>query len=138
MYHHHSTADSMKNNILERIETFKIKDDGIVVVSGKKRTRKPKNAIDPNAIHTEYDSYVWNRYGEGNNHMSKSLLGKLWRHGEFETIYDVPLDGTYIFQAYDAGERGCGSFGRITAIKVDEAPKVPFVDPGAIGGITAQ
>lgn len=86
----------------------------------------------------EYDPYVWNRLGEGNNHLPLSHMGCLWRSNEFETIYDVPLDGSYTFYIYDSGERGLGSFSRITACKKGENPFVPKVNPGGIPQITAD
>ena len=115
LYHHHNTKDSLKLEVLNRIQWAK-KDN----------------------IYQIYDSYVWNRYGEGKNYMSLSLLNNLWSSSEFDTIYDVPLDGSYIFYTYDSGERGLGSFGRITAKKADADSKIPFVNPGALIPITAN
>jgi hypothetical protein len=67
-----------------------------------------------------------------------ALLDCNWSSSEFETIYDVPLDGTYIFQIYDSGHRGYGSKNNITAIETGRQPYVPYVNPGAIIPITAN
>ena len=113
--HHHNRVDSRKVEIIAAIT--KVKD---------------KN------IYQEYHPYVWNRYGEGKNYMSICLFSNLWSSSEFDTIYDVPLDGSYIFYSYDSGERGLGSFGRMSAKKVEQETRVPFVNPGALIPITVN
>lgn len=115
LYYHHNTSDSSKTKILKQIEAVK-RGDG----------------------HKEYDSYIWNYQGEGKNYMSRCLLGNIFSSSEFETIYDVPLDGTYSFHIYDSGQRGLGSFNRIKAEKVEVKPLVPYVNPGALIPITAN
>jgi hypothetical protein len=62
-----------------------------------------------------YDPYIWNRQGEGNNYLPQSQMGCIWNSSRFGTIYDVPLDGSYIFYAGDSGERGLGSFHYMSA-----------------------
>ena len=69
---------------------------------------------------------------------SRCLLDCKFRSSEFESIYDVPLDGSHIFQMYDSGERGLYAQNRITAVKVEEKPVIPHVNPGAIIPITAN
>ena len=87
---------------------------------------------------TEYNSYYWNYSPDGSSQMPVALLGCLFSSSEFNSIYDVPLDGTYRFQIYDSGQRGLGSFNRITAVKQEEEAYVPYVNPGAIIPITAN
>ena len=112
-YHHHDRVEMVDINFF--IERLKHEDS-----------------------HTSYDPYYWNHSG-GTSQMPIALLGRLWSScAEFETMYDVPLDGTYRFQCYDSGQRGLGSFGRITAIKVEEPAYVPHVEPGAMVPITAN
>ena len=85
----------------------------------------------------EYNSYIWNYQGEGNNYMPISQMGKIWRHDIYETIYDVPLDGTQIFYSYDSGGRGLGAFHRISCHETGKCPFVPKVKPGGFPQITA-
>ena len=113
MYFHHGSSESMKKTIQKQIDYLIKREE-----------------------HTEYDPYIWNYYGKGKNRMSLCLLGCLWSGPG--TIYDVPLDGTYKFHIYDSGQRGLGSFNRITATKVENAVVVPHVDPGAFIPITAN
>ena len=119
LFYHHSEAESLAKEIMKTMQELK-------------DTEKELRA------HLEYNNYIWNHYGEGNNYMSRSLLGRLWRSSEFGTIYDVPLDGTYYFYCYDSGERGSGSFGRITCAKQGEGPRVPKVNPGGFPQVTAD
>jgi len=87
-YYHHSTEDSMLKKINEHIEAIKNGSRWCI-----------------------YDPYIWNYQGEGNNYTSRCLLGNLWYSiSGFESIYDVPLDGTYKFFITDSGQRGCGSY----------------------------
>jgi hypothetical protein len=121
LYYHHGRADSLEKEI----------DKQLLAV---------KNAIDCNRImpffslirneHSVYHPYVWNYYGEGNSRMSRSLLGRLWA-GKFDSIYDVPLDGSYIFYTYDSGQRGLGAFDYITAIEADKTPTINKPNPGS-------
>jgi len=111
-YHHHSSVDNI--NI-----------DPYIALAKSQQS------------HTSYDSYYWNHSG-GTSQMPIALLGRLFSSSEFDTIYDVPLDGTYRFQCYDSGQRGMGAFDRITAIKVEAPAYVPFVNPGAMIPITAN
>jgi len=111
-YHHHSKVDII--DITPHLEKLK-----------------------RNESHTSYDSYYWNHSG-GSSQMPIALLGFLWSSSDFDSMYDVPLDGSYKFQCYDSGQRGLGSFGRITAVKVEEEAYVPFVNPGALIPITAN
>jgi hypothetical protein len=64
-------------------------------------------------------------------------LGNLWNHEDFQSIYNVPLDGSYRFIVYDSGHRGCGARDYITAVSVTEKPKIPEVNPGGFPPITA-
>lgn len=112
LYHHHGKQDSSVKTIKSRIERIKERNK-----------------------YTEYDPYGWNW---DLSYPGLSLLGCIWSSSFFESIYDVPLDGSYIFYIYDSGERGSGSKNRMTAKKVDVAPYVPYVNPGAIIPITAS
>jgi hypothetical protein len=112
-FYHHSTESSMLETIKRHLEALK----------------------EPDARWNVYDPYIWNRQGEGNNTTSRCLLGNLWdRTEDFETIYDVPLDGTYKFVITDSGSRGLGSYNYIRANKVDEEVYVQKVNPGAFRG----
>jgi len=110
--HHHGRQDSLLSTIKSRIA--KLKEKG---------------------SYTEYDNYGWNW---GVTHPGVSLLGCRWSSCDFEEIYNVPLDGSYIFYVYDSGERGSGSRNRISAKKVEEPTNVPYVNPGAIIPITVS
>jgi DNA repair exonuclease SbcCD ATPase subunit len=112
-YYHHGRSDSLNKEIQQRLD--RMKED--------KR-------------HDEYNNYIWNYQGEGKNYMPKSQLGYLWGSSEFNTIYDVPLDGSYVFYTYDSGQRGCGSFDYITVKKVEVKATVPYVNPGGFPQIT--
>ncbi len=117
LYFHHGYSESMKSKITEAINSFK-------------NTDRPR--------HDVYDPYIWNYQGEGRNYMPKSQLGCLFSgNKDCPTIYDVPLDGSFKFHIYDSGQRGSGSFNCITATKVEVAPVIPFVNPGALIPITA-
>ena len=110
--HHHGRADSLKGSITEAIERVKR--------SGR---------------HTHYDSYIWNY--QNSSYMPYSWLGCIFRSSDFETIYDVPLDGTYVFYTYDSGQRGLGSFSGMSVRKVETEASVPTVNPGGIIPTTA-
>ena len=112
-FYHHGREDSMLKTINNHIEQLK----------------------KPNASWQIYDPYIWNYQGEGRNYTSRCLLGNLWSRSEgFETIYDVPLDGSYKFYITDSGSRGLGSYDYIQAAKVDEPVYVPKVNPGGFFG----
>lgn len=114
LYYHHSQADSLEHRVKEAIEQAK---EGQTQV---------------------YDPYIWNRQGEGNNYLPLCQFGKIWIHDQFDSIYDVPLDGTWQFYGYDSGERGLGAFHRISAHETGNPPYVPRVQPGGIPQITAR
>ena len=99
-FYHHSTKDSIKNEIIEAIDFLK----------------------------------RYNKFEDRNGVLS--LFGNIWRNNEFETIYDVPLDGTYIFYIYDSGQRGLGSCNIITASKKDSI-NIPYVNSGSFPPIKA-
>ena len=110
--HHHGRADSLKGSIATAIDEVK-------------RTGR----------HTHYDSYIWNY--RDSSYMPYSWLGCIFRSSDFETIYDVPLDGTYVFYTYDSGQRGLGSFSGMSVRKVETEASVPTVNPGGIIPTTA-
>jgi hypothetical protein len=113
LYYHHDRSDSSMKQIESALKSVK---DG---------------------NYEEYDSYIWNRQGEGNSYMPLCQFHNIYRAVDgFDTIYDVPLDGTYQFHIYDSGQRGLGSFNYITATKVEEEVAVPFVNPGGFPQIT--
>lgn len=113
-YLHHGRTDSMKTEIENAIARVGYSDN-----------------------HLEYDSYFWNYNTAKSSYMPISQLGCLWR-GDFDTIYDVPLDGTYKFHIYDSGSRGMGSMNHITCEKVEAEIKAPYVNPGAFVPITIR
>ena len=113
LYYHHGTKDPETATIQDKIDSVKNENK-----------------------HVEYHPYIWNHQGEGENYMPKCQLGYLWSSLEFDTIYDVPLDGTWIFHAYDSGQRGLGVFHYLTATKIEEEVDVPYVDPGGFPQIT--
>jgi hypothetical protein len=135
-YYHHSTSNSVKDSVKNAINIL----SGIrkEYLAKKKEIDDPYCDIVPRRAHLMYDPYVWNRLGEGKNYLPLCQHGSLWSHSEFETIYDVPLDGTYQFYIYDSGERGLGSFNRITCKRVEEKTEIPVVNPGAMPPITAN
>lgn len=114
LYLHHGQKDSMKKEIHQRIDSLKN--------SGN---------------HLEYDSYYWNYNEAQTSYMPLSQLRCLW-YGNFDSIYDVPLDGTYRFHIYDSGARGLGSMNHITCEKVEVEVKAPYVNPGALIPITVR
>lgn len=107
LFHHHGVKDSCEPEIKKRIDWLK-KDN----------------------IFQEYDSYIWNYQGEGYNYMPLSWLGFIFNSVDFKSIYDVPLDGSYEFYAYDSGRRGLGSFSYIATVKNNKNIEVPKVNPG--------
>lgn len=94
-YHHHNSKESLKKQVLYQIDVIK----------------KANSVVD--YVEDVHEGYV----GYSNSYTSRSLLGNSWRSDEFETIYDVPLDGTYHFHVFDSGQRGLGSINGITCHK---------------------
>lgn len=136
--YHHGQADYNGKEVLSEIEEVKKIFTQRKEFNLMKKNREPGFNSDHSqlsATHKVYHPYIWN-YQDGDSYMSRCLLGKLWRHSEFKTIYDVPLDGTWTFYAYDAGERGLGSFSRISAHRKEEEPKIRVVNPGLLRPIT--
>jgi hypothetical protein len=114
LYYHHNRSESMMEDIEKALNKVKI---------DKK--------------HQEYDPYIWNRQGEGNNYIPLCQFGNIFSNVDgFGSIYEVPLDGTYKFYIYDSGQRGLGSFNYITAKKVEQELKVPHVNSGGFPPIT--
>ncbi len=107
LYYHHSKSDKL----------FESLDKG-------------REYIKSEGTHLVYHPYFWNHNEKQSSYMPVCLLGRLWNHSDFTSIYDVPLDGSWIFYAYDAGERGLGSFQRISAYLKGELPYAPNVYPG--------
>lgn len=118
LFYHHGRTDSMKDTVEKALTK---------VVNGIK---------DKTYTHSEYHPYIWNYQGQGRNYIPLVQLNCLWK-GPFDTIYDVPLDGSYIFSVFDSGQRGSGSFHGITATKVTEQVEVSKVSPGSMIPITA-
>lgn len=129
LYHHHGQSDSMMKSITAALDGLKNTERNTV-----RFTINREEVYLPH--HMEYNSYIWNYQGQGNNYMPICQFGSIWR-GPFDSIYSVPLDGTYIFSIHDSGQRGLGSFNGITATKVTEPVYVPHVSPGSIIPITA-
>ena len=86
--------------------------------------------------HKYYEEY--SSHYKVDSMLGESHLGHIWNHSEFNTIYDVPLDGSYIFHSYDSGIRGSGSRFYLTATKVSEKFEVPHVDPGGFIQVEAK
>lgn len=114
-YHHHNKVDLYKKDVIKMVI----------------------EEIDRTGSHEEYNSYIWNYQGEGNNYIPRSQFGCRWSiTNEYETIYDVPLDGRYKFVIYDSGERGLGSFNYIKVVMREMDFVAPKVNPGGIIPIT--
>lgn len=128
LYHHHGRSDSMMSSIISALDSLKHCDR-----DSKRFTIKYKDIELPR--HNEYHSYYWNYNSAQSSYMPKAQLGCLW-YGPFDTIYDVPLDGTYTFYIYDSGSRGLGSMNHISAKLTEKETVVPYVNPGAIIPIT--
>lgn len=90
-----------------------------VVKSKLERLYKSRLSAHPEStiIHQEYNEYT--------KFMPLCHLGCKWDGEPFKTIYDVPLDGSYVFYVYDSGERGLGAFHRISAIESNK--EIPLV-----------
>jgi hypothetical protein len=119
LFYHHGKADSMKPTIKKVLETCKVTK---TESWGEVEWNVPNSKV--------YDPYYWNYSSDKSSYMPKSYLGSLW-NGPFETIYDVPLDGSYEFYIVDSGQRGSGSFSYLSAKKLEEITTVPEVNPGA-------
>lgn len=129
LYHHHGQSDSKMKDIIKALDGLKQTEHNVKYFRiGDQETRLPR--------HDAYHPYIWNYQGEGRNYLPICQFECIWR-GPFESIYDVPLDGSYIFSIYDSGQRGLGSFNGITATRVEEPVHVPQVSPGSIIPITA-
>lgn len=115
LYHHHKSSESLRKQILYHIDLI-----------------RKENSVDGYVkdVHKEY-------YSVYTGHISRSLLGNRWCSDEFETIYDVPLDGTYHFHVFDSGQRGLSSINGITCHKVENEVVLPKIDSGGIIQITA-
>lgn len=110
-YHHHGRVDDMDDEIREHIKRMKTDDNPHWLV---------------------YDPYFWNHNANQSSYTSRCLLGNLWdRSCGFDSIYDVPLDGTYRFVISDSGQRGLGSYNYMEAVRVEQEFKAPTVNPGA-------
>ena len=114
LYCHHGRQDSTLEQIKTQLQIMK--------------TKRPDGSLPG---HSVYHPYIWNHQGEGNNHIPRCQFGCIFSSNEFDSIYDVPLDGTYKFHIYDSGQRGLGSFNRITVTKMEVTPIIPKVNPGA-------
>lgn len=132
LYYHHGKSESIMPKILKALDSLKLREghygDTVYFRIKDKEISLPR--------HDAYHPYIWNYQGEGRNYLPKCQFECIWR-GPFESIYDVPLDGSYIFSIYDSGQRGLGSFDGITATKVTEKVYVPHVEPGGYPQITA-
>lgn len=119
-FFHHNTKDSLRLEIKNRIQ----------IIS--------KSLIDNSPIYKEYNSYWMYYNNEQSHYMPMSLLyNYTWINDTFPSIYDVPLDGSYLFYCYDSGLRGLGSMNRISVEKSENEFKIPFVNSGAMIPITA-
>jgi hypothetical protein len=109
-YHHHGRVDDLSEEVRGHIKRMKTDE-------------RPHWLV--------YDPYFWNHNAEESSYNSRCLLGNLWdRSCGFDTIYDVPLDGTYRFVIYDSGQRGLGSYNYMEAVKVEKKFDAPTVNPG--------
>jgi hypothetical protein len=110
-YHHHNRVEDLSEQVKGHIKQMKTDE-------------RPNWLV--------YDPYYWNHNVHKNSYNSRCLLGNLWdRSCGFDTIYDVPLDGTYRFVIYDSGQRGMGSYDYMVAVKVEKKFDAPTVNPGA-------
>ncbi len=131
-FYHHKQAESQMDKICKAIEHLKQKD----CTKGNTKCFSIKGEYKCLPAYDQYDPYIWNYQGQGNNTLPICQFGCIWR-GPFDSIYNVPLDGTYVFSIYDSGQRGLGSFNGITATLVEAQVEVPEVSPGSIIPITA-
>jgi hypothetical protein len=109
-YYHHGKNDSLKNDLERALKT-----------------------ITESNSYQEYNGYAY-LIQEG-NYMSRALLGHQWTSSEFKSIYDVPLDGSYVIYCYDSGARGLGTFHYMSAKRAEVQIEVPKVNPGAFRGL---
>ena len=112
LYYHHGSSESMMKSIKEELTILK----------------------NPNEKYDRYNAYIWNYQGAGHNTLPRCQFDCIYKPGdtEFETIYDVPRDGSYRFVIYDSGQRGSGSFNYIKPVKVEKTFEPPKVNPGGI------
>jgi hypothetical protein len=100
VYQHHGRVDDATESVRERIDQMGAE-------------LRPHWQV--------YEPYFWNYDAGRSSYNSRCLLGNLWdRSCGFDTIYDVPLDGTYRFVIYDSGQRGLGSYNYMGAVKVEK------------------
>jgi hypothetical protein len=91
----------------------------------------------------EYLEYIkkTNRFTEyiNSRYTPLCLLGCKWSGDcDFDSIYDVPLNGEYEFYITDSGMRGLGSYDYLHLKKVESKVHIPFVNPGGLIPITAM
>lgn len=127
-FYHHKQAESQMDKICKAIEHLKQKD---CTTSGNTKCFRINGEYKCLPAYDQYDPYIWNYQGQGKNRLPICQFGCIWK-GPFDSIYDVPLDGSYVFSIYDSGQRGLGSFNGITATRVNEVVEVPEVSPGSI------
>lgn len=135
LFHHHSRTDSMMSTIVSTLDSLKKPERDFIEFTVGTNYRDEKRV--KLARHNEYNGYYWNYNSEKSSYMPKAQLGCLW-YGPFDTIYDVPLDGSYTFYMYDSGSRGLGTMNCISAKPTEKETVVPYVNPGAIIPITAH
>lgn len=110
-YHHHGRVDDLSEEVRGHIARMK-------------HDERPHWLV--------YDPYFWNHNADQSSYNSRCLLGNLWdRSCGFDSVYDVPLDGTYRFVVHDSGQRGLGSYNYMGAVRVEEEFSAPEVNPGA-------
>lgn len=133
LYHHHSSEDSLLSSINTAIQLIKEQNKENIELN-RDEYYDEKYITD---VSQKYDPYIWN-YQDGNT-LPLCQFGCIWSSVDgFTSIYDVPLDGTYRFHIYDSGQRGLGSFNRITATKIETKVIPPKVNPGAFPPVTAN
>lgn len=133
LYHHHSSKDSSMGSIKSALQLIKEQNTKNIELN-RDEYHDERSITD---VSTEYDPYIWNY--QDSNTLPRCQFGCIWSSvDDFNSIYDVPLDGTYKFHIYDSGQRGLGSFNRITATKVEVEVEAPYVNPGALIPITAN
>jgi len=122
--HHHGRQDSQKTLITERLDEM--------IKYQKENVSKEYHQMWHDK-HRHRDPYIWNYQSDGKDkgYMPQCWLNCRFVDSDFDTIYDVPLDGTYEFYCYDSGQRGLGSLNIITTRKIEDKLNVPTVNPGA-------
>lgn len=136
IYYHHGQEESLKDLIKTQLDKIQSRHKKYLTERKKLEEWGDKetyyNCLFSSHINTEYHPYYWNYNKDESSHIPLSYLGRLWYGGEFETIYDVPLDGSYIFYTTDSGARGLGSMDYLKVRKSTEEVVVYKVNPGAI------